>query len=352
MPHSGLEARAIMTAGSVWGTAVQGTGSTGMLVRSFAGIGRSTNFVRDVGLGEEWARKGFDGLRTVEGSPPLSLRYEGCELSVLAYGMGSESDWAQLGGTAAYGNTVSMEPSIADLFFTFAFKDGVAVREFASCKVGNWGITGEQGDSLILTPQLICWDEQRGAALTNTVASINSATLRETGKLIEVADSVFKINDESAGALGGGDALAYVRFALSFPRGFKRVHAQSPASTSGNAREYEPATSGEIVPTMEVEFPYFESNDLWDDFDAATAKKWEMLFEGTEIESPYDETFRMRSPSALIIAPEEPVEDSSAIDQKIMMELYKAASAPTGMAGTDPLEVYLISTEQTSLLAI
>jgi len=116
-------------------------------------------------------------------------------------------------------------PQMADtdgLFGTLAVYKGVSVHEYPSCKVDGFTISGEAGQPLNITFNLICDDLNLNTTEgTNTAAAMAALTLPAPGNRILFRQGTFLLNDATAAALSDNDRIHPSRFSLTFKRGLE-----------------------------------------------------------------------------------------------------------------------------------
>jgi hypothetical protein len=160
---------------------------------------------------------------------------------------------------------------------------------------------------------------------TFTSTDLDSVTKTDIEDPYEFENTVFRINDQSAGALAGGDELELTNFKISFARPAQSIMA------SGNLFYSQPKQAEFPEPTLEIELEAKNTaaEGLFTDFEAETIQKCDFTFSGTSA----DREIILEFPAAKILSAQ--FEPDTVVTAKFTFQLQKATAAPTGMTGVN-----------------
>jgi hypothetical protein len=189
---------------------------------------------------------------------------------------------------------------------------------------------------------------------TNTSTTFANVTILERKNRMYFAQTVFRINAQTGGALAGGDAVKPTEVTLTFQRKLKADYTGATYTVSGGpARDIidEPINDGPL--DISIQYVYPRTADLSGRADqyGAVAKKADITMTGPIIEGaiPYLATWQM--PNLVPKSYENP-HARGALPNTREYSVLGCDTAPTGMTGiTVPLWLLLTNKVATDLLA-
>lgn len=332
---------------AAWHTPVACGAGDGLLILS-DGIKVAIPTELDDSAGQQWITQADAGVKDIKGSLEAYMRYEGFDVA-LALIMGATAGApAQQEATAAYANTYSLSSNLSGLFATLAQKKLVnKIWEFTSLKLHGFKLGCEMNKPVKLSLEGIADTLDRASAV-NTTGTMAAVTMPDTeNRIIMNKDTVVRINDQDAIALGAGDELYPSSIEFSFNR---PMDAEPVAGQDGVD---EPADNGFPVATMTMKFPrYNTANDaFFDDWDAFTSKKMDITFTGRVIEGAYNYQFKISLPHVKVDNPEAPVSGPGKIPFSLSFQILAATAAPAGMTHATPFQIDVINKRTTDPLA-
>ena len=342
---SGKEAKAAFKKASTWGTAVAVADADALLFTSEK-ITRSREHLPDESAGQAFHADADQGLITCAGDLSAYLRYQTLEV-LLAMAMGTAGSPAQQGGTSAYLHELRLADDTDGLFGTLAFYKGISAHEYAGCKVDGFSLSGEAGQPLVVSFNLVCDDlAVNTTSGTNTAAGLAALTAPAPGNRVLFRQGQFLINDQSGDALDSGDAVQPSRFSLTFRRNLVGDHL-----AGGNDKIAEPTCAAFPEISLSLEFPTYTADTYITDLGADTRKKMKITFTGSEIESPYNYQLEILIPHLVLTNAEAAVDKAGKIAHPITASCLAAQSAPTGMTGiTQPFAINFMNARTTDAL--
>jgi len=347
---AGVEIKAALKKASAWGTAVACGANDGILILP-ASIKRDTSADVDDSLGLYFPQDGDLGAIKTEGDLPMYLRYDACDL-MLALVMGIAGAPAQQGSTTAYAYTIKPKSDIDSLFATYVQHMKNYIMEIPSMKISGFTLKGEAGKALTLTLKTIGFNKVYDSVI-NTTTTFNNVTYRESRNRVKFAHGVFRMNAQSAAALGAGDAISPSSFELSFQRKLKGEYTGGYHFTSGdNTQELidEPTNDGPPDISLKLDFPRHTSVTYLTILGGDTRQKMDITFTGAVIAGAYNRQFKLQFPHLQLIN-DDPADAAGIIKEPLEFKVYGALSAPTGMTGiTDPFWISGINQRATDPL--
>lgn len=302
----------------------------------------------DDSAGQNFITQADPGEDNLAGSPNGYLRYEGFDVA-LALVMGQSAGApAQQEATAAYANTYSMASNIRGLFGTMALqKLANKVWEFPSVKLHGFKITAMTNKPAQITFDAIA-DKLDRASATNTTVTMAAVTYPDkSNRVFMNKDTVVRINDRDGAALGAGDEINPSSIEITMQR------PMDTEAVSGQDGLDEPDDNGFPVVTVVLKFPRYDAaNDaFFDDWNASTPKKLEILFKGKLIEGTYYYQQKFSFCNVKADNPQAPVNGAGKIPFTVTLQAMGAEAAPTGMSFTQPMQIEVINKRTTDPLA-
>jgi tail tube protein len=343
---TGREIICALKKAAAWRTAVACGAGDGLLILS-DGIKANQDTEPDDSAGQPWINEADPGMMNVAGNLEAYMRYEGFD-TALALIMGIAGAPTQIDLTAAYSNSYKLASKIDGLFGTLATKKLISVTwEHPSVKLHGFKLSGEMNKPLKLGLDVIA-DRLNRSSVINTPATMDSITVPDTkNRILMNKDTVFRMNTQADGALGGVEQIYPSGFELTFNR------PMDAEATAGQDGVDEPADNGFPVATLTLKFPRYNAanNSFFSDWEAFTSKKMDITFTGKEIESGNNYMFRIFLPHIKISNPEAAVSGAGKIPFSMQCDIFGADVAPVGMDGiVEPMQIDIVNTRITDPL--
>jgi len=319
---------------TTWGTHVQAGAGDEVKIRSDS-VTRTLEMLDDDSLGNLYMINSDKGKTASGGNLDMYARYESLDV-MIALAMGTAgTPSTPSGATLARENDYRMKNTIDGLFGTLAILHMVEkVREYPGVKVRGFNLTGEMNAPLIFTPDFVC-DDLALASTANTYTSLASVTMpndSEANRIIMNSSTSFWINDQASTALDSNDALSPSGFDFSFNR-----NSEGDNLADGTDTVDEPTALGFPTTTLTLNFPRENPTNqaFFANWDAFTAKKALIKFQGNLIESGQYYEYWMYIPHLKVANPTDNIADPGKIPLALPFNLYGASTAPTGMTSGD-----------------
>jgi hypothetical protein len=342
-----MELKAAVKKAATWGTALACGANNGVLILPF-GLKKTRGALVDDSLGNYFAKEQSLGETKVEGTLPMYLRYDGIDL-LIALAMGATGGApVQQGATSAYAQKFTLANSPDGLFATLAVHNGVNIDEYTSVKATGFALKGEVGKPLQITFDLAAIDRITNSPV-NTTATFAGVTHFETANRVLMSQGVFRMNAQGGAALADGDKIYPGSFELTFKRKMRGVYGAGSSSD----RIDEPTNDGEPEVKLKLEFPRYTSTQKgwFEDWDAGSNKKMDIVFTGAQIQSPYNRSFKLSFPNLAIAGAELPIE-KGILKAPLEFNCLACDSAPSGMTGvTLPFQADVVNRQSANVLA-
>lgn len=340
---SGIEVKAAVKKASTWGTAVACGANDGVLLIGDS-LKKTIANVVDDSLGLAFIEQRDLGEIRVEGNLSAFLRYDSLDV-LLALAMGDTQAPTQQGVTTAYANSIKLKDNVDALFASIAINKAVNIFEYPSAKIAGFTIKGEMGKPLEIEFNVMCNDEVINSS-TNTLTTFNNVTYFEKANRTLFSQGVFRMNDQSGAALGGGDKIYPQSFELTFKRKLKGEYVAEGANKID-----EPTNDGLPECTLKLAFPRYSSAVYLTNLGSDTRKKMDMVFTGANIAETYNRTFKLSLPHMALVNAEAATQKGQIV-HPLEFTCLAASSAPAGMTGiTKPFQVDVINKRSTNPLA-
>lgn len=331
---------------ATWHTPVACGAGDGVLILA-DNIKVSMGLELDESAGQEWVTEADSGVESAAGNIEAYMRYEGLDVW-LALIMGAAGVPVQQGSTAAWAHTFNVISKIDGNFGTLAQKKLLnKVWEYPSLKLHGFKLAAEMNKPVKITFDAIA-DTLVRTSTTNTTTSMGSVTALKVNRVIMNKDTIFRMNNQSAGALSDTDKLYPSSFELTFTRPMDSDFVAGQDGTD------EPADNGFPTISLALKFPrYNTANDAYfDDWKNTVSKKMDITFTGKTIEGVYPYKFRLLFSHLKIDSPEAPVSGPGKIPYSMNLKGMGAAAAPAGMTGlTAPMRIEVTNKRTTNPLA-
>ncbi len=188
---------------------------------------------------------------------------------------------------------------------------------------------------------------------SNTPATFASVTWADQLNRIRYSEGVFRMNNQSAGALNDADKIYPSSFELVARRRLAGEYDGRHKTYQPNVQDLidEPSNDGIAEITMKLTFPRHTSMNYLADLISNTRKKMDITFTGAVIEGVYRNQFKLQFPN-LQLKNVDVVDAQGNIKEPLEFVVHGAISAPSGMTGlTDPFWISGINTRSTNPLA-
>ena len=246
-------------------------------------------------------------------------------------------------GSGAYQHTLTAADDIDDIFGTYATEKGTKVFVVPSWKPYKFSLTVDAGMIKLSI-------NGRGDQVINdsaTVTTLGSVTYPDdtTAPRAKFSQAVFRMNDQTGGALGASDAINPKTFTLEYERPLDNEHVASSAMCA------EPKGNGKPKCKLSMEFRRVDAvNELYfADWDAETEKKLDLNITGPVIIGTHAYLLQFVFPRLILEKIDLP--DGEVIPVKIDARAVVAESAPTGMTVyLTPIGGTVINTRSTALI--
>lgn len=343
----------IATSGS-WGlgaavaTAV-GAGD-GHYVRDDIGVQLSVNRSRDDSAGQNF----IGSVQTattdaIKASVPMYLHYNDTWQNVLfalALGTGGTAP-TRIAVTTAYTNTFEPATNKTGRYATIVRDKVQYVSEVPGAKFTGFEISVGENGRMHVDWKCI-GDSEGSASVINTATQINLLTFPTLGLRAFFDDAVVRLNVQSAGSLGAGDAMKFT--------GMKVAFAQ-PLDTKfvgGQLTIVEPEESGFPDVTIDLTFARYDSTSHA--FFAAhrdgTKYKADITFTGAAIDATSFYGLLLQFPNLDVDMNETKMPGGAGqVEPKIRLKALSTTAAPTGMAVTVPIRVVTTGTSSANPFA-
>jgi hypothetical protein len=325
-------------AANSWGVAAAVT--TGMYFQSDGGMKLTPNIVEDDAFGQAFI--GTADVGNIAPSQPnfsAVARYNDGSFIWEACAMGSPT--AVTIATSAVGQTTSWQ-HIFDLAFdndglglTIAADKVQYVAELTSAKVHGWTLEDADGGMMRQTYK-VTGSKVTNTSATNVAATVAAATYPSLANRVMKRQGVFRMNLQSAGALGAGDAVPAESIKFMFERPVDAPHVY------GQDYIIEPADNGFPEMTIEATYPRMTTiaaNSLFAGLRDATAFKADWTFSGSFINSTDQYKVLYQFPYLQLTDFDDTVTSAQQVKPKAVFKARLAPTSPTGMAFVNPFRL-------------
>jgi len=238
--------------------------------------------------------------------------------------VGSEITPAQ----ADYLHKLSMNAVANSVYGTIAYEMTTAkVGELPSCACKSFSTSFGDTDEIVQFSAEFMGDSFNTTSVTNTNATIGSATMTDSECVIVKTADDFWLNVESAGALSSGDQYNIVSYSrvLNRPQAF----SGQVRGTSGNTA---PLADEIIDGTVSITIEALDDVTKFDSWLAGTFFKCKLNIEGTQIGTGSNKTWTEWTPRMkLIQAPKYDITDAGYNTVSMEFKILEASANPTGM---------------------
>jgi len=323
-----------------WGVAASVT--KGIYFSSDGGLKFSPSIVVDDAFGQV-----FTEQAEVGNVPPVSPNFGGVDrfddynYVWEALAMGSPAtvtiSTSAGGQTTSWQHIIDLAPNTDGLGLTAAIDKVAYVDELTSAKVTGWREELGDGGMMRQTYKTI-GTYPTNISSTNTRSTVAGATYPALGNRIFAKGGTFRMNLNTAGALGAGDVVKIESVAFEWDR------PQDAPNVFGQNFVDEPADNGFPTFRVEVSYPRLTANlanSLHAGLRAGTAFKADLTFLGNFINST-DQYKKLYQWPYLQLAQdgfEAPLVGANQVKPKAIFEARIAQTSPTGMAFINPFRL-------------
>lgn len=344
----------IATSGS-WGlgaavaTAV-GAGD-GHYVRDDLNVQLQVNRSRDDSAGQNFIGSVQTAtIKAIEAAIPMYLHYNDTFQNVLwalALGTGGTAP-NRIAVTTAYTNTFEPATNKTGRYATIVRDKVQYVSEVSGAKFSGFEITvGENGRMHVDWKAL--GNTEISTSTINTSTQINALTFPTLGLRAFFDDCTIRLNVQSAGALGGSDAMKFTAMKVTFAQ---------PLDTKwvgGQLTIVEPEENGFPDVTIELTFARFDATSLafFGAHRDGTLYKGDITFTGAAIDATSFYGLLLQFPNLDVDMDESKVPGGgNQVEPKIRLKALSTTAAPTGMSGvTLPIRVTTTGTSSANPFA-
>jgi hypothetical protein len=345
---TGVELKAAVKKAVTWGTSVVCGADDGVLVLPHS-LRKERNENVDDSLGLYFPNESDSGEIRVQGDIPAYLRYDGLDLLLaLAIGStgGAPTQPDAVNDPNTYQQTLALAENTDGIFATLALDNGVNIDEYPGLKMTGFTLKGEVGRPLEVAFHAVA-DNRVVDSTVNTQATLLNVTFFETANRVLMSQGRIRMNDRDGDALGTGDEVYPSSFELAFKRNMAGVYGAG--STFDKIDE--PSNDGMPEVSLKLEFPRYTSSGHFTSWDANTAKKLDMVFEGAVIDTNYKRTFTLQFPNLKYKGVDLPVE-KGILKHPLDFICLGTDTAPSGMTGIlRPFQINLTNRQPSDVLA-
>jgi len=320
---------------AAWGTAVSVNNAGDQISVETASINQSINYIQDNSLtGKAYRQQSDRGAITVAGTMDAIMRYDGLDLDI-AMTMGRASSPTKIAGTPpAYYNDYRLGDSLEGYMITMAIDKQVTIHEFDSLKYNGMTISGDAGDRLKVSFDLIGraqLNSDSGSIVNTSLAAATDPLPREY-ILFEDVKFLMKSASDTAMAYGVDDVYP-ASFSVSVSN-----NLAGDLTSENDPYVDEPLRSdfGDISGTLTI--PKYKDTNTENAFLNGTAMKLAIkCISSTQIvapgDGPYYYEFNMYFPNIVITEANRDIGGPGNIPGTFNFMAERATTAPDGMDG-------------------
>lgn len=336
--------------GVVWGTPVVCGAGDGFLGLAASNDPQNEDQIDD-SLGQYFPVESSPGETKLEQGLPFYLRYNDKVIwQMIAQFMGTAGvPTLHAAGAISYDHALKIAKKTDGLFGTFvANMGGAFIEEVPSVKPAKLVVTWETGKPVHVAISGPGFDLVTDSAV-NTTTTANNITVLERKNRSYMAQTVVRMNDQSAIALAVGDKIGPSKIVLTAER--KLAGYTGTFVSGGRDVIDEPTNDGPWTASLALSFPRTVDAAGRADIKANTSKKMEIITTGPIIEGaiPYLIKFQFTN---LVPKKNSNPHKQGGISLTKEYAVLGADAAPAGMTGnTDPFWILLTNKQSADLLA-
>ena len=321
-----------------WG--VPASVTKGIYFSSDGGLTYAPQRVNDEAFGQTFLGDGDLGDVT---APDVTLtqrdRYADYTYVWEALAMGSPAavtiSTSASGQTTSWLHVIDLAANIDGLGLTLAQDKVQFVDELTSAKVK--GFSMQVGDGGVMDKSfMVIGSKMTHISSTNTRSTVNGAVYPTLDNRVFRKHGVFRMNRQSAGALGSSDVITIENFSFSFER------PQDAPHVFGQDFITEPADQGFPTVKVTVTFPRMNTvsaNSMYQALRDDATFKADMIYSGAYINSTDQYQEKYQFPSLELDEWSAPTSGSNQVKPQATFSAKLAATSPTGMAFVNPFRV-------------
>jgi len=342
--------------GSTWGTAAALAGVQSLRGRLTHRSARGEHNPADIGFGNFYPTV-ISTEDSLDVTLMAELAFESLIGQAIALFLGSDTPAEVTGGQGDYAHVMKMTSNNDGKFATLGyFYDTSAGKEIEipSCKFHTLTIAQQRVGVGQVTLQGIA-DKLVVSSPVNNYSTINGLTAPtfELG-VLGGPNHYFRMNAQSGDALDSDDNKQIMGYTLTIQRPFDRDFVLRGANSkySLEPKQLSPATG-----TLQIDLPYIDTTevDIFSLWNLGTLQKAELYFDGTQIASGTNKSWKIQLPSLKCLQFPEGTDlpnNNSRMRPKLTFRLLQAAAAPNGMTGiTDYVAITSVNTRATAYVS-
>jgi len=336
--------------GTLWGTPVVCGAGDGFLGLAANNDPQNDDQIDD-SLGQYFAVESTPGETKLDVGIPFYLRYNDKVIwQMIAQFMGTAGvPGLHAAGAISYDHVLKIAKTVDGKFGTFAANLGGAfVEEVPSAKMAKMIVTWETGRPVHVALSGPGFDLVTDSAV-NTTTTANNITVLERKNRSYMAQTVVRMNDQTAIALAAGDKIGPNKIVLTAER--KLAGHNGTFVSGGRDVIDEPTNDGPWTATLSLSFPRTLDAAGRADIKANTSKKMEIISTGPIIEGAIPFLIKTQFTNLVPKKNSNPHKQGNISLTKEYVVLGSDV-APAGMTGnTDPFWFFLTNKQSGDLLA-
>ena len=350
---SGVTGREVAMAFAKFGTNSWGVAASvtkGIYFSNDGGLKLDPDIIEDDAFGQTFIKQSDVGnVKAPAVSWPARARYDDFSYILQALAIGSPATVtlsnSATGQTPSFSHVFDLSANIDGLGATFAMDKQRYVDELTSAKVHGFDLEDGQGGLMQMTFRIL-GSKTTPISSVNINSTVGGATFPSLANRIMKKQGTFRMNLNTAGALGASDAVTAETIKFSF------VRPQDAPFVYGQDYVAEPADNG--FPTFQIDVAYprmtqTSANSLYAGLRDATAFKGDWTFLGAYINSTDQYKLLFQFPYLQLTDFQAATAGANQIKPKATFMARLAATSPTGMAFVNPFRMTRIMT--TSVVA-
>lgn len=328
---------------SAWGTAVAAGAGDGIPFLS-APVAQDITLIPNNRItGTPFQGKGTKGTERYAGPVEVDVDAE-TVTRLLAVMLGTAGAPVQQGADLAYKHTLRVKASLEGIMATAVFGQASEfVREFTTIKINSVTLNATADGNLTASFEIVSQGRNDNKSSgTNTLTTLASITMPANSWIPTFNDLVVRINDQSGGALGGGDEVYVSEISLTINQNLKvdRFTTQHAPLISEPKRNGFPEITGSI--TLD-EIDATTAYALIADARAKTVKKMDWTFSGPLAAGSTNYSLLVNFAGLQFENPDDAIDGPEIPDLVLPFRGSYASSAPTGMSFTDAVWFEIIN---------
>ena len=338
---TGTEIVAGMAKGSAWGTAVALGPGDGIYILTDS-LESSPEILLDESLGNSFAECADLGNITAEGDIETMLKYEGLLLPfALCLGIAGAPTLL----TNGYKHILKCSDNIHGLFATYAVDKILKVHEVPSIKIAGFTISGEAGDYVRITFNIMGNILKDDSVINTSVTMATVTYLMKCGNIL-FNNGKFLLKDYAGNAPAIGDRVYPSSFEIEFNR-----NLEGDYTASGSNEISEPEQAGQPELNVSLEFPRYTDARFISDLFSKTEHEMIITFEGDTIGAGPDKySFSIELARLIIADANVPLDGLGKIPFTVNYRGLKASALQAGFSDDGPITLTFVNTFATDPL--